>query len=667
MTQETSNTAGPRGLENTTSSRTIGGVPIDGIDKDGSTLHLVGDNPLETRILRHGEFPERSAATWHFLHDYVGEILKDDAPDHVRKIVENVRIAPLLSRKEKSRVHYRPDSGEVGKTTLYSQVVGVDTLKLADDLGLTELFTMYTSINTGLTSEELWRYSTTYHLTRMISDSNSWLDPEEKLQRLMDAFWDEFSRLNLNRTAAPDLLRAKKLRKKDVLNNNALLSSVDMIESAQAICNYLKEKLATIESSEQESFSKQPARNVMLLLLHLFQTNTQEVTLWWLGVEHGHLHHYNTVSEKIDDPDNEDCPLKTSIIDFDSAEVSPYRLAESDELFSYIEPDKIRDMLEDPKEPTQIKLTLTRYLPLTHWQNSDLEFIKKNAIKKDCLEDILLQTSKQMQREQLPPEQHTLIAEFIYEIESAEQYNWYLPYRHTNVVLESQPNLISSSSKELFQAAQYYEDASTLALISNPSNSQVRLLCSAILHRRTDGYGLETLQVEELLFIFDLATSDTDQTAVSTARNLLQDFLGSHRDTLLNQLIMEASEGNQNSGELFARLFFWLFSSEYDYKTKAVAATLLRNLAANSTLEKALQTLELKNLSSEEQLWLFTKIQELCTNTYILTGWPEEQSIVLEATDVVFTPLLGSWKINQQKVNRLFLGLKSKVKQWRNP
>lgn len=257
------------------SKRELHGFDITALKKTDSTLHVL--KQAEKRIIRNGEIPAASMATWEFLSIYAQSLFPEDVSKRLFGLWEKPQVAPIIENNNRPKIYYH---GE--QASAYSEISGYNTHLLTQLLDLEDIINPYfyqESFNHELRSIPV----VDYYLVSDILEEIPELDPNGEIQTLIDEYWTEFDRLNADQTPRNDLLQARELRRIDLDGNgsNRYQTSLQLIETSHDLAHKFAELYRDLEASNSKQlWRNKPLIDVILLLTHHHQTTSQQMIMW---------------------------------------------------------------------------------------------------------------------------------------------------------------------------------------------------------------------------------------------------------------------------------------------------------------------------------------------------------------------------------------------------
>lgn len=576
-------------------SRNVGAFKVREIGKTGSKLHLVSwlENEGQEKfvIVRNSNLPKSSSAIWEFLDTYASQIF----PHEIREVLfgqyGKPQIAPILKRKnEKNRAFYS------GKTaSAFSPVAGIDTEVLLRNLNLEGLNSYFYTNSSGPMPEGRWLDCVSYHLVIDLIRDNNNLDSNNALISLINKYWKEFERLNRDKIEYQDLLVTKELRREDMDDDSKYLSSLKLVTIGHQIVGELIRIYRNADPSAE--WKGMPIKNVLLFLIHLYQTSVQQSILWWLGISHGHLHMYNTVSQVVDN--NEGTPVNTTIIDFDNSKTSFTKLAENDELLKYVDGNAVSNLVKDTKLNPNIRIQLAFYLPLELWDNEIAEFVRSsNSQEKSTLLRLIVWRAC---KGNLPDDKFTWFAEFVYKMEKDNLVDGIPQFRLTHIMLSQNSHQINESRKSLFCIASYYKTREVPAADTLDKDQKILLMwaiyyCKAGNHSITEWTPLSD---KELNFI--VGQLDSAPEIQSCAVRVLKLVFIKESDTDVCSIKLDA-----DNPILQRILQFFLSQPDSD-----IPFYLLSKLAKAKKIDVAINALDFEKVGKDQAILVYKKMRGL--------------------------------------------------------
>lgn len=643
-------------LDNVTEERNIAGFSVRRVDKTGSSLHILGKGENKG-IVRNAEILASSMAVWEFLHTYAQTLFPKEISQRLFGPWGRPQVAPILERKGKNRVYYSMDGAYFPKekAAAYSKMVGFDTQRLTELWQITEVVKPYYYQN-WLPREPRCLDCTSYHLAKDVFADVPSLDPTHKVTDLLDQYWNEFTQLNQNRIGRQDLLSNKELRRQDMDTDDAYQSSLKLVETGHTITGKLVEIYRNLEQSGQDILWKdKPVKEMLLLLTHLYQTSTQQSILWWLGVAHGHLHSFNTVSH-IPNPDSTEAqisPLITSIIDFDAARVSADKLALNDELFASVRGEELKVKLKDQNLNHNVRLQLMFYLPLEQWDEENIQFVQQSnsRVKDELVKLISLRVSKDIH----VPEKYTRFANFVYGMEKQNQNENYPAFGLTLPMLLSKPELIQPENQDLTVIADYYKNGEFPASGQTQlSQEQKLLLLSAIYQYRKGNKPYEDVPLSSSEIRFAITQLRNQDKTGRHAEGLLEMATWRHDGKTIPQLFQSAQNGKQDDIDLAKEVMIFYFSQNTETdSTLLIQGRLINSLVENKLASFALRLVDLKTLPRDTAILTYRNLRETLDSSYVLEDEPQEKTRLLTELDKQAGGALGKLFMFAQKARKI--------------
>lgn len=578
-----------------TKEREIGGTHVRQINKSGSKLSII-DTQEKAGIVRNAELPANSMATWEFLHRYAHTLFPLAVAQKLFGVWERPQVAPILEKDGKSRAYYRDQ-----KASAFSEMVGVDTLRLAEAKKIEDIIFEYkkTHPNALYFEGERWVDSLSYYLAKDLTQDVPEIGSDGKLMQLIEAYWDEFTKLNKDKLDSYQL-STRNLKRKQMDDDSKYISSLNLVETGHAIQHFLREKIKEVESQRTPEWKGQSVSDLLHLLLHLYQMSTQQSILWWLGISHGHLHLLNAVSRATQGKEAEKSPLETRIIDFDKASVSVEKLAHNSELLQYIDAEKVKTHIKDSQLNINLRLLFVMYLPFSQWDDEIINLIKSNPDKTVTDQIINLIWLKKLDT----VADHELIKKItllVYENEKQINKIKFLPaFEITSSFIVRQKNILRDTP-EFSNAFLCLEDKFESIQLSELSDEQILLLLSVLYHKKT----LFNLPLTNAQFswIFDL-TKKTDRVG-EHAKSMLLSVINNESNHALEAILSNAAKGDLSSVELSKKLLFFAFSE--DNLTDFVLHVLLRQKIDSQNLRNFAFSLFDFSTMTPEQIRVVTK------------------------------------------------------------
>jgi len=256
------------------SRRELHGFTIKKLDKSGSSLHVL--TQPDRRIVRNSEIPATSMATWNFLSRYAHTLFSDDFNKKLFGPWGRPQVIPIIENNGKPKIYYHDE-----KASAYSEIAGYNTYLMTNILDLNEITDKYAPQSSF--QGELRSYQTLdYYLTTDLLDDIPDLDSNGEIRDLLENYWDEFNRLNENRTPRSDLLQARELRRNDLdgYESRNYQSSLLLIETSHQLAQKFAELYRELEESDSSLlWNNKPVKDLALLLTHHYQTTSQQVIM----------------------------------------------------------------------------------------------------------------------------------------------------------------------------------------------------------------------------------------------------------------------------------------------------------------------------------------------------------------------------------------------------
>ncbi len=632
-------------LNKISEGRQIGSVKVSRIEKSGSSLHLL-DTPDKQQLLRNGEIKESSAATWEFAHSYATALFPDNLKQILFGVWDRPQIVPILEKNGKNRIYHRNELASV-----YSQMMGIDTARLAEMWDFDDILSEYIPQSGEVLREVRWLGSTTYHLTKAVADETEWLDPNKKLIGLMDDYWLEFTRLNVDIINRDDLLYKKELRRQDVDQDYIYQSSIKLVAIGHQICDLLRLKYQELRVSQQKpEWRGKSGQATVLFLLHLHQTRVQQMLLWWLGIAHGHLHLYNSVARIPEDPQNAPSPLETTIIDFDRSRVSSHKLANHEELYKNINTTKVKDLIGDESKNIHLRLTLILYLPLSEWDDSVMRLVNENS-ENNISDQIANLVSLRMIKNVTDEQRYTWFASFLLNKEKLSVRGDSFPtFRLTIKVVKEKPDLITEKNQNLSILSKLFTDGLHSLNKENITDDQQLLLLSGIFYLSTNNIIINDLDRDHLIFAFNLVSKSGN--VGSHATELLIIFFESYDKKLIKTLVDEAKSGNLESRDLLRKLLHWLLPiNELQYRF--AAQTVICNAMDQDYLDYLLDLIDFESLNKETAEAIYFQLRNNIKGNWRYEDDEKAEQLVLKKLDKMAKQSVGKLFIWQQKIKKI--------------
>ncbi|CAN5278619.1 hypothetical protein BH10PAT2_BH10PAT2_1350 [soil metagenome] len=431
-------------------TRLIGETSLQNVSKTGSSLHIL-ESENEERILRNGLLSREAMAVWELLHDDLAEMFPPELRQEIFGVTEQPQVAPILEKDGKTRIYYQEN-----RASAYSKLVGLDTNRLADVWGLREVLQEYTiqkyTPETGYRNID----ASAYHMAKDLTAEQPEIGNDGELMGLLEAYWDEFSKEN--ETFIPkELLQKRELTSLFGDNDKNISVSLQMLKTSHEITAFLRKKYAEHQAQpdDQAEWEGVPMAEVLLFLLHLFQSMEQKTELWWLGIAHGHAHSGNAVS-RVAEPGSHSFPLETRIIDFDRATINANKLGNNHELYQLIDPSRVLEKIRDVSAPIELRMDMVMYLPLAAWDQDIFALVEDNQ-KNEHAWDIDRLISLRANPELNTPEACTQFATFIYEHEKKKVDEKSFPaFELTTALVRHNPGMMLESSPDLKAVDEYF-------------------------------------------------------------------------------------------------------------------------------------------------------------------------------------------------------------------
>ena len=582
-------------IDKVSKERNLAGFSVKQIDKTGSSLHLL-ESDQNKGIVRNGEIPAKSMAVWEFLHSHAHTIIQPAIAQRVFGPWGKAQVAPILEKDGENRVHY----GETNSRA-YSQMVGLNTEHLAAMLNISEVQPYY--FQKEHLHESRWLDSTSFHLAKDVFAAFPSLDSDHRISDLYEDYWREFSRLNSSRISRIDLLKNKELRRQDMDADGRYLASIKLVEIGHQISKNMADLYRKLEHSEDQSLWKsKPTKDIILFLTHLTQTSTQQSILWWLGISHGHLHMYNSVSKLSTEgsPEAEISPLITSVIDFDNARTVVPKLEESDELYQSIDAEAVKAKVMNPNLDINVRLQLAHYLPLKYWDEDTIKLIKS---RDDSADQALIKLiSARVGKDVVDHNHYSWLTQLVYELEKKDITEDYPVFDLTLPMLRKQPERITTDNQDISIVANYFRD-DELPKPENLTIDQNTLLLSAIyeLYRGEHIYEPLNFTSKEMSFIMD--QSKLKNLSGNHARQLLANMATDYNnEDVLNSLFQLAKSGDTFYKDFLSQVINSVtgFTISNHPNFKSSLYFMMNSLAQSNNLEYAFSLINFKEMSKDQ-------------------------------------------------------------------
>lgn len=600
-------------LDKVTKTREIVGHTVRQVDKTGSLLYLI-DNNERQGIIRNAEIPESSMAVWEFVHSYAHTLFPEETAQKLFNVWEKPQVVPILDRKGGDRVYYRN-----GKASAYSEMIGFDTLRLAELWQLQDVFREYTVQQHGFLRAARWWGATSYWFTKDVVEAIPKLGNQGELMQLLEEYWAEFTRLNADRIGRNDLLRMKELRRQDMDSDDAYQSSIKLVETGHAIAAYLRQKLQEVEANPntQLEWRGKPAKELLLFLLHLHQTSAQQMVLWWLGVAHGHLHFYNSVSRVPEDVSTAPSPLETRVIDFDDSRVSVSKLAGNDELYQVVDSKKVREKIRDSQVNINLRLQFIMYLPMQNWDEGVFQLLDEHA-DKPLVGQIARLISIRASKDVTTPELFNQFSNFIYRHErNTLKPEGFPAFYLTISLMKNGAPQVEGSALEVLQ--KYIQGGLEAIDLPSLDDEGQLLLLSAIFYNNPDGrYEGEMLSRTEFEWAFKLL--DKPGLSAAHAEELIEGVLDDYYEKLVATIFDEAAGGNEQSLELAKKLLRFVYARTGDYKVNVIQNHLVSKLYNIDKIQFALSLIDFSAIPKEQALVAYKSMRKAFHDNYNYSG-----------------------------------------------
>lgn len=630
-------------LDKVTNTRKIVGHTVRQVNKTGSLLHLI-DNSERQGIVRNAEIPESSMAVWQFVHSYAHTIFPKETAQKLFDVWGKPQVAPILDRKGEDRIYYRN-----GRASAYSEMVGFDTLRIAELWQLQDVFMEYTVQQHGFLREARWWDATSYWLTKDVVEAVPELGNQGKLMQLLEEYWAEFTRLNVNRIGRNDLLLMKELRRQDMDSDDAYQSSIKLVETGHDIATYLRQKLQEIEANPdiQLEWRGKPAKELLLFLLHLHQTSAQQMVLWWLGVAHGHLHFYNSVSRVPEDVTATQSPLETRLIDFDNSRISVSKLAGNDELYQVVDSEKVRKKIKDSQVNINLRLQFIMYLPMQNWDDEIFQLLDEHA-EKPIVGQIANLISLRASKDVTTPELFNKFSLFIYRHERNTLKPDGFPAFYLTISLMKQSTMqVEASTLGVLQ--KYIHGGLEAVNLSSLDEEGQLLLLSAISYNNPDGrYEGEMLSRAEFEWAFHLL--DKPGLGATHAKKLIEGVLYDYYEKLVATIFDEAASDNAQSLELAKKLLVFVYARTGDHKVNVIQRLLVIKLFDADKIQFALSLIDFSSISKEQALVAYKSLRIAFMENDNYKDDPQKMKAVLGDLDRIVKQSRGPMFVLLQRV-----------------
>lgn len=636
-------------LERVSEERRIAGHSLKKVEKTGSTMHIL-DSQEKSGIVRNAEIPASSMAVWELLHTHVESLFPEEVASRLYGSWGRPQVAPILERKGENRVYYRDD-----KATAYSEMVGFDTVNLSRLLHVEETVSPYYSQNTFL-GEPRWLACTSYHLAKDILNDMQSLDPEHETMNLIEEYWEEFSIRNQGNIGRVDLLQIKELRRQDMDRDDSYHSSLKLVETGHAITERLTKIYRELEQSKQtQKWKDKPVEDMILLLTHLYQTSAQQSEMWWLGVAHGHLHAFNTVS-RIPSPDEkvaEISPLVTTIIDFDASRVSVDKLAKNDELYASIKGEELKTKIESKDLDPNLKLQLLFYLPLRYWDEDIIDFVQQSEspVKNELVRLVSLRAHKDVSSQ----ERYTWFTDFVYGEEKKYKNKYFPSQQLTHLMLRKKPESIPTDKEEYRATIEYYVSGKLPPEDTQLSEEQKLLLLSAISYKKSTREGGVKLSQEEMKF----AASQLGNEGLTGTHSekLFEVMIRDYYNEYTKPLFVNISNGDHEAKEIAKKIIVHFFSkNSEDYNNELNQSYFMSTLVENGFVGVAIDLIDFNSLSRDKSIELYRNIASSISSLRELRTNPQEKNRLLAQLNKKAEIAFGKLFALRQKVTNTIKG-----------
>lgn len=631
-------------LSKVTKTRELSGHTLRQIDKTESTLHLIS-KPDREELLRNGELPEQSMATWEFLHSHAHQLFPEQVAQQIFGIWGKPQVAPILDRRGADRVYYRN-----GIAAAYSEMVGLNTNGLAEIWGMTDTLANYSVQQYNFPSESRWVESSAYWLTKDLVQAVPELGNSGYLMGLLEAYWQELKRLNSRQISRNDLLQKRELRNKDMDDDAYFRASIHLIQTGHEITAFLREKLSEIDNDPdfKEEWKGKPAKDWLLYLLHFHQTAVQRSIIWWLGVSHGHAHALNTVSKLPTDIQNAPSPLETRIIDFDRSQVRAYELAKNNEIYHLIDKEKVRQKIDDTSLNINVRLQMVMYLKPEHWDDSVFQLIDQNVDKPVIAEIVDL---IRMKAQEFPKQHFTKAVNFIFLQEKKRLANDSYPaFYHSYYLAKDSARSLEGTASDVLQV--YLQEGIVAASSKQLQEDEELLLLSGIFHNKSQGR-FKTDAVDRSELEWTLQIIDKPGLVGDHAERLLSSVIRDQYETITAEVFQEAVAGNSQSVELVRKLLTAAFTRDKDLFTKYSQDSFINKLVEMGHLEFALRLLDFGNIPKEKAAVFYRKVKESLVDSYSLNEDPEKAKAIRKQFHTQVRRTAGPAFLMSQRIQEL--------------
>lgn len=591
--------------------RTFGGgeVAVQQIPKTGSTLATINlgggntdNNSYEPgvsqqsqthEIIRNGKVPEDSAAVWSITYHHLHEIVSPSARNRLFGRTKGLQVVPIIdvepsktTEKPTPRMYQLRDTSEM---SVYSEYAGIDSRHLARYLLLSDEFNSYAKLSEDW-SRKRWLASASYHFIFDLVTKSSFLENGQKLLITQEAFWQEFSRLNGHVCTNQLNLINKEVSRNDLLYEDLFVSSLKLIEYSRATCDILRQEYVRLKTIDPTCEWKTTlgdsvlATDVLLLLLHMCQTTTEQVTQWWFGVCHGHLHLANTVARFVDKKEDPNYPIKTTIIDFDRAKITAQQALASGELYDNLDFHSLKEKIFDESLHLSVRFNLLIYLPLSLWTDEIISFVESNATTRQ-FEQFFVHLKVKIPREITNASEYTWFVAFIHTHEKRLIPRYESPFFvATTECIKAKPELIEDSSYLSILALYHIhgDDLLRNSRIESLSIDQIYLLLSAISQGIRDIYDPHKLTEIELHFILDVSKNGGQ--IAPLAKEVLWIVLENPNELSTKEVSLKAINGNPESRQLFFELLN-LFLADSEWRFRTALFSFLNKVLSNESIE----------------------------------------------------------------------------------
>ncbi len=649
-------------LEKAHPERRIGDFRIKKIKKTGSTLHLLERGQNE-RIVRNGEIPLDSMAAWELLQDHAAPIIKEDVRKRLYGPWSSPQVVPILTKDGKNRVRYSKQTASA-----YSEMAGVDTYELVRLAGLEEVFRIYSQfpVRKPRSSEAV-----AYHLTRDAVTDGALGEKGRALLDLMDIYWNEFERLNASKIPQ-DVFRKREIEVEDI-EWGIHHSSLALVESGHAIIQCLTDMYRACEKSEESlTWKERPLKDVLLLLIHLYQTAVQQKIFWWLGVSHGHAHLGNTVS-RASTPGSMEAqisPLVTSIIDLDRAKVAPGEIIWNTELLASIDSRAVKERLVDPKLHLHLRQQLLFYLPVEEWDEETRLVVEQcdMATKRKIAWFI----AHALQKEPRETERYNWFFEIVRGLEQqdAEGDDEKTSFPFSQVAFMARDPEAPRSSSSILRLLARYAEEGLLPDIHNLSESGRCALLGSIYYRYRARFEYADLNISSAELNFIVTQLHTDGVSGDISRVFLAELFGDQSKVLAQ--LFENAKAHNPSSHIADEITHFIFSSLEDGERLSKWSFLLypynepenplRWAVFTGNGAEVLERLDLKRLPKETAKAMYHRIRKWLQTDGVLEKKEEEREGLIRGLDLRAKEAFGGWFLWVERVKTMLAPKSSLIK-----